>query len=99
MGRRRAIRKPRWYGIPLRVAVVTLLLSILSFALSLLLGIVGIVLVAKLRGETANVALAYRNIAAPVAAVVGLVVFVLSVAMEMRHYRQTKALGEIEKAG
>src|SRR5438445_13523520 len=71
MGRRRAIRKPRWCGIPLRVAVVTLLLSMLSFALSLLRGLVGTVLAATLRGGTSNVARGHRNITAPVAAVDG----------------------------
>ncbi len=93
------IRRPRWYGIPLRVALVTFLLSILSFAVSMLLGIIGILLIAKTRGETPNLTLAYRDIAAPVAAVVGVIVLVLSLAMEIRHYRQAKALADIERAG
>jgi hypothetical protein len=99
MGSKPAIRRPRWYGIPLRVALVTFLLSILSFAVSLLSGIIGIVLIAKTRGGTPNLTLAYRDIAAPVAAVVGVIVLVLSLAMEIRHYRQAKALAEIERAG
>jgi len=75
------------------------LLSILSFAVSMLLGIIGILLIAKTRGETPNLTLAYRDIAAPVAAVVGVIVLVLSLAMEIRHYRQAKALADIERAG
>ena len=100
MPSKRKFHKPRWCGIPLRVAVVTFLVTILSFAVSLLLGIIGIVLVARIRGGTApKVTLAYRNIAVPAAVVAGVIVLVLSLAMEIRHYRQTKALAEIERAG
>src|SRR5436309_5096419 len=99
MPSKRTIRKPRWYGIPLRVAVVTFLVTVLSFAVSLL-GIIGIVLVGRIRGGAApKVTLAYRNIAVPAAVVAGVIVLVLSLAMEIRHYRQTKALAEIERAG
>ena len=100
MPSKRTLRKPRWYGIPLRVAVVTFLVTVLSFAVSLLLGIIGIVLVGRIRGGAApKVTLAYRNIAVPAAVVAGVIVLVLSLAMEIRHYRQTKALAEIERAG
>ena len=99
MPSKRTFRKPRWYGIPLRVAVVTFLVTVLSFAVSLL-GIIGIVLVGRIRGGAApKVTLAYRNIAVPAAVVAGVIVLVLSLAMEIRHYRQTKALAEIERAG
>ena len=99
MPSKRTIRKPRWYGIPLRVVVVTFLVTVLSFAVSLL-GIIGIVLVGRIRGGAApKVTLAYRNIAVPAAVVAGVIVLVLSLAMEIRHYRQTKALAEIERAG
>ena len=100
MPSKRKFHKPRWYGIPLRVAVVTFLVTILSFAVSLLLGILGIILVARIRGGAApKVTLAYRNIAVPAAVVAGVIVLVISLAMEIRHYRQTKALAEIERAG
>ncbi|GAC1438320.1 MAG: hypothetical protein NVS1B11_22850 [Terriglobales bacterium] len=77
--------------------LVTLLLTMLSFAASLLLGILGILLGAKIRGVHPNMALAYRHIAAPAAAIVGTVVFISAVIMELRHYRQTKTLAEIER--
>ena len=35
------LRKPRWYLIPVRILIVTFLVTLLSFALSLLLGIFG----------------------------------------------------------
>ncbi len=77
--------------------LVTVLLTLLSFAVSLLLGILGIVVGAKIRGVHPNMALAYRHIAAPAAVIVGTVVFISAVVMEVRHYRQTKALAEIER--
>jgi hypothetical protein len=91
-------RKPRWLWIPVRVFVVTFLLTLLSFAISLLLGILGVVIGAKLRGITPNLTQAYRFVALPAAAIVGSVVLVSSIAMEVRHYRQAKALAEIESA-
>jgi hypothetical protein len=43
--------------------------------------------------------IAYRHIALPMALIVGGVVFVLAVIMEVRHYRQAKALSAIERLG
>jgi hypothetical protein len=88
-------RKPRWYLIPVRVALVTFIVTLLSFAVSLLLGILGVILAAKIRGGQTNMALAYRDVALPIAAAVGTIVLISSVVMEIRHYRQAKALGQI----
>jgi len=82
---------------PLRVLLVTLLFTLLSFAVSLLLGIMGIVIGSRVRGTSPNLALAYRNIALPAALAVGAMVFVFCVVLEVRHYRQTKALVEMER--
>jgi len=92
-------RSPRWFWIPVRVLLVTFLLTLLSFAISLLLGILGIVIGSKLHGVTPNMALAYRVVAIPAAAVVGSVVLISAIVLEVRHYRQAKALAEIERAG
>jgi hypothetical protein len=89
--------EPRLFLIPIRVFVVTVLVTLLSFAVSLLLGILGIVIAARVRGIPADMSFAYRYIAAPIAALVGLIVMVLSVALEIRHYRQSKALAQIER--
>jgi len=89
-------RRPRWYLIPFRVLLVTVLLTLLSFAVSLLLGIVGVIIGAKLRGGTPNMQIAYRDVAAPVASVVFSIVLVSSLFMEIRNYRQAKALAAIE---
>jgi hypothetical protein len=43
--------------------------------------------------------IAYRQIALPMALVAGTIIFVLSLVMEIRHYRQVKALSAIERMG
>jgi hypothetical protein len=91
------MRRLRWYLIPLRVLLVTFLLTLLSFAVSLLLGIVGVVVGAKLRGGTPNMQVAYRDVAAPTAAAVCAIVLVSSLFMEIRNYRRAKALAGIER--
>lgn len=81
----------------MRVLLVTFLLTLLSFAVSLLLGILGLVIAAKLQGTHANVTIAYRYVAPPAAAVVGAIVLVSAIFLEVRHYRQAKALADIER--
>ncbi len=83
--------------IPLRVALVTFIGTLISFAVSLLLGILGIVVVSALRHVHPNMTAAYRLIALPAALVAGSVVFVLALAMEIRHYRQSKTLAAIAR--
>jgi hypothetical protein len=91
------VRQPHWFWIPVRVLLITLLLTLLSLAVSLLLGILGIVVAARLRGTVPNMTLAYRHIAVPVAAAVGTIVLLSTIAVEVRHYRQAKALAEVER--
>ncbi len=90
--------KPRWYLIPVRVLLVTFLLTALSFAVSLLLGILGILAGARLQGIHPNLTIAYRHIAAPAAAAIAVIVLVTTLSMEIRHYRQMKVLAAIERA-
>jgi hypothetical protein len=91
-------RPLRWYLIPVRVLLVTFIVTLLSFAVSLLLGILGTVLAAKLRGVHPDMTFAYRHVALPVAAMVGAIVLVSACFMEARHYRQAKTLAQIERA-
>jgi uncharacterized BrkB/YihY/UPF0761 family membrane protein len=90
-------RPPRWYAIPIRVALVTFIGTLLSFAVSLLLGIIGTVAVSALRHLNPNMTLAYRRIALPAAIVAGSITFVVTLTMEIRHYRQSKTLAAIER--
>jgi hypothetical protein len=91
------VTKPRWYLIPVRVLLVTFLLTLLVFAVSLLLGILGLVIAARFRGFHPNMTTAYRHIALPLAATAAVVVSIAATVIEIRHYRQNKALAEIER--
>jgi hypothetical protein len=91
--------QPRWTGIPFRVLAVTVLLTLLAFAVALLLGILGTVVYSKLAHVAPNLTFAYRHLAFPFAIGVGAIVLVLSMTMEVRHYRQRKVLAGIERAG
>jgi len=88
---------PRWFWIIPRVLLVTFVLTAFSFAVSLFLGIVGIVIGSRLRGVPSNMAFAYRHIAAPAATIAGCIVLVSATAMEIRHYRQNRTLAAIER--
>jgi len=90
-------RPPRWYAIPVRVLLVTFIGTLISFAVSLLLGILGTVIISALRHVNPNMTVAYRVIALPVAVVAGSIIFVLALATEIRHYRQSKTLAAIER--
>jgi hypothetical protein len=89
---------PRWFLIPLRALLITFPLTLLSFAVSLLLGILGIVIRAWLRGTRPNMAEAYRYVAAPVALAAAVIVLISAMTIEIRRYRQAKALAGIERA-
>ncbi len=89
---------PRWYLIPVRVLLVTFVVTLLSFAVSLLLGIGGTVVGARLRGIHPNMTFAYRHIAIPAAAMVAAIVMVSASFMEIRHFQRAKSLNQIERA-
>jgi hypothetical protein len=86
-------RPPRWYAIPIRVLLVTFIGMLISFAVSLLLGIVAI---SALHHVHPNMTLAYRRVAMPGAVIGGGMIFVLALAVEIRHYRQSKTLAKLE---
>jgi hypothetical protein len=76
-----------WFWIPFRILLVSFLLSLLSFAVCLLLGILGLAIGARLRGVHPDMALAYRHFAFPAAAVIGGIALIVVTTMEFRHYR------------
>jgi hypothetical protein len=92
-----AARAPRWYAIPVRVCLATFIGTLICFAVSLFLAIIGTVAVAAARGVHPDMRIAYRQIALPMALVAGSIVFVLAWILEVRHYRQSKMLSHIEK--
>lgn len=81
----------------MRVVLVTFIGTLLAFAVSLFLGILGTVIVSAARGLQPNMTVAYRLIALPAGIVAGSIIFVLALAMEIRHYRQSKTLLAIER--
>ena len=95
---RAPLRSPRWFLIPVRVLAITFPLTLLSFAVSLLLGILGIVLRAWLHGIRPNLGGAYRFVAAPVALVTAITVVISASVIEIRRYRQSRLLAGIEPA-
>jgi hypothetical protein len=97
MGETSSSDGPRWIGIPARVFAMTFLFTALSFALALLLSIMGTVVYSQVRHVAPNLTFAYRHIAFPCAITAGAIVLVLSLAMEIRNYRQRKTLAGIER--
>jgi hypothetical protein len=90
-------RPPRWYAIPVRVLLVTFIGTLISFAVSLLLAIIGTVVISSLRHVNPNMTVAYRDIALSAAAVAAGIIFMLALTMEIRHYRQSKTLAAIAR--
>jgi hypothetical protein len=81
-------RKLPWLLIPVRVLLVSLLVALLSFAVCLLLGILGLAITARLRGVQPDMTVAYRHIAFPAAIVIGAGALVGTIVIEVRRYRQ-----------
>jgi len=90
--------QPSWIKIPVRVVLYTVLLTLMTFSVSLLFGIVGVLIYAHQRGIHPDLPFAYKHIALPVALVAGAIILVLSLIMEIRHYRQMKVLAGVERA-
>jgi hypothetical protein len=81
----------RWFLAPLRVLLVTFLLALLSFAVCLFLGILGLVISAAARGTQPNLTMAYRDFAFPAAILAGAAALAMAIVMEIRHHRQCES--------
>ncbi len=92
------LSRPRWFTIPFRVGALTFLFTLLSFAVSLLLSILGSIVYSVAKHVPPDLPFAYRHIAFPFAITVGTIVFVVSLTLEIRRYRQSRALAGIERA-
>src|SRR5277367_386971 len=93
-----SVSPPRWIGIPVRVVAMTFLFTLLSFAVALLLSILGTVVYSQIEHVAPNMTFAYRHIAFPFAIAAGAVVLVLSLGMEIRNYRERRALDGVARA-
>ena len=76
---------------------MTFLFTVLSFAVALLLSIMGTVVYSQVKHVAPNLTFAYRHIAFPCAITAGAIVLLLTLAMEIRSYRQRKTLEGIER--
>ena len=85
--------------IPVRAVAIAFLLTLLAFAASLLLAILVLVVRSRLLGLTADLRIAYREVALPVAAVVAALALLSALVLEIRHYRQDRTLEKIERGG
>jgi len=94
---RSASRPPRWYTIPARVLLLTFIGTLLTFAVSLLLGILGTIVISAIRGHHPDMTLAYRDVALPIAIVAGAITLIAALITEIRRYQQVKALSAIER--
>ncbi len=97
MAKTAAVREPRWYAIPARVLLLTFIGTLLVFAVSLFLGILGTFIAGLVRGTRPEMTVAYRHVALPVAVVAGGVILFVALGMEIRPYRPTKTLAAIER--
>jgi hypothetical protein len=91
------VPRPRWYAIPARALFVAFLVTLLTFAVTLLGSILAVVVAAAVRGNNPDLRFAYRHVALPVAIVVGADGLIVSLALEIRHYRQMKTLEGIAR--
>lgn len=86
-----------WIGFVGRVFAFTFLSTLLSFAVALLLSILGMLVYSRVEHVAPNLVFAYRRIAFPLAVSVGTVVLIGSLIVEIRNYRQWKVLAAIER--
>ena len=84
-------RKPRVLGVLVRTLLITFVLTLLAFAVTLLLAIIGLSLVGVIQGHRPDMAYAYRYGAFPMAMLVAVVVLVTAFVNEFKRYRQRLA--------
>lgn len=87
--------RPSWIGISARVFAFTFLLTLLSFAIALLLSILGTIVYSQVEHVAPNLMFAYKRIAFPIAISVGAIVLIVTLVVEIRNYRQQEVLAAI----
>lgn len=81
-------RKPRLAGVCFRALLITFVLTLLAFAVTLLLTIIGLSLFGMVAGRRPDLADAYRYGAFPIAILVAVIVLVTTFVTEFKRYRQ-----------
>jgi hypothetical protein len=91
-------RTPRWYGVVVRILLLTFVGTLLCFSVTLLLSLIGTVVAAAIRGVHPDMRIAYRHFALPIAVVEAGVIFLCTTVMEVRHFHRARTLSAIERA-
>jgi hypothetical protein len=86
-----------WMGIVGRVFAFTFFMTLISFAVALLLSILGTVIYSQIEHVAPNLMFAYKHIAFPIAVSAGAVALIVTLAVEIRNYRRGKVLAAIER--
>jgi hypothetical protein len=89
------VRKPRIALLVVRVLLIAALAALLSFAIALFFGIIGVVVINLIRGGGTSLTAAYRQVASPVALIAFTTALVASLVFEIRHYRRTHRVAKI----
>lgn len=84
-------RKPPLAGVFFRALLITFVLTLLAFAVTLLLAIIGLSLFGMVAGRRPDLADAYRYGAFPMAVLVAAVVLISAFITEFKRYRQQLA--------
>jgi hypothetical protein len=84
-------RKPRLPGVFFRALLITFVLTLLVFAVTLLFAIIGLSLFGIVAGHRPDMANAYRYVALPMAMLVAVVALVTAFITEFKRYRQRLA--------
>ena len=87
-----------WAGTAARVLALAFLSALISFAVALLLSILGTVIHSRLEHVSPDLMFAYKRIAFPIAVSAGAVALLVMTAIEIRNYRQARVLDAIEQA-
>ena len=81
-------RKPRVLGVLVRALLITFVATLLIFAVTLLLAIIGFSLFGLIQGHRPDMANAYRFIAIPMAVLAAVIVLVTAFLNELKLYRR-----------
>src|SRR5580698_10884272 len=90
-------KQHHWIGAGARIFALTFLSTLISFAVALFFSILGTVIYAGIEHVPPNLVFAYRHIAFPIALSMGSLALVVTVAIEVRTYRQGRVLAAIER--
>jgi uncharacterized membrane protein len=85
-----SVRKPNMAMLAVRVILITVLVTLICFVVSLFLSIVGILIAGMIRGGIADMTVAYRSIAFPIALGAMVIGFIVALVSEIKHYRKMK---------